>query len=112
MWSVLAFWTIVAGLIGGTLAALTGLIDYLGIPAGTRAKRIGAYHAILNVMIVVLFLISALGRAHSGPKLEYLILGWIGVGIALISGWLGGELVERLGVGVDKRADLNAPSSV
>jgi hypothetical protein len=29
-----------------------------------------------------------------------------------VTGWLGGELVDRLGVGVDKDADLNAPSSL
>jgi len=32
--------------------------------------------------------------------------------IALFGGWLGGELVDRLGVGVDRGANLNAPSSL
>jgi len=38
----------------------------------------------------------------------------IGLGIAgaLLGGWLGGELVERLGVGVDPDANLNAPNSL
>jgi hypothetical protein len=27
-------------------------------------------------------------------------------------GWLGGELVDRLGVGVDNGANLNAPNSI
>jgi hypothetical protein len=30
----------------------------------------------------------------------------------LVGGWLGGELVERLGVGVDDDANLNAPNSL
>jgi hypothetical protein len=29
-----------------------------------------------------------------------------------VTGWLGGELVDRLGVGVDDGANLNAPSSL
>jgi hypothetical protein len=29
-----------------------------------------------------------------------------------VSGWLGGELVDRLGVGVDPGANLDAPSSL
>jgi hypothetical protein len=29
-----------------------------------------------------------------------------------VSGWLGGELVDRLAVGVDDGAHLNAPSSL
>jgi hypothetical protein len=32
--------------------------------------------------------------------------------IALVGGWLGGELVDRLGVGVDADANLNAPNSL
>src|SRR6266540_1961731 len=42
------YWNIVAGLIGGVLAALVGLVDYLAIPAGTRAKRVGLAHAAIN----------------------------------------------------------------
>jgi uncharacterized membrane protein len=46
------------------------------------------------------------------PPLRSLGLGFIGVGIAIVTGWLGGELVDRLGVGVDDGAHLNAPSSL
>jgi len=31
---------------------------------------------------------------------------------ALVAGWLGGELVDWLGVGVDRGAKLNSPSSL
>src|SRR4029079_301879 len=34
------FWNIAAGIVGGLLAAVFGLVDWLAIPAGTRAKRI------------------------------------------------------------------------
>jgi len=34
------------------------------------------------------------------------------VAAALLGGWLGGELVERLGVGVTPDANLNAPNSL
>lgn len=40
------------------------------------------------------------------------VLGFIAVALALVTGWLGGELVDRLGVGVDNGAHLNAPSSL
>jgi hypothetical protein len=36
----------------------------------------------------------------------------VGIGIGAVTGWLGGELVERLGVGVDRGAHLDAPSSL
>jgi len=41
-----------------------------------------------------------------------LILSFAGVVLALVTGWLGGELVDRLGVGVDDGAHLNAPNSL
>jgi uncharacterized membrane protein len=39
-------------------------------------------------------------------------LGALGAGLAMFTGWLGGELVDRLGVGVDEGAHLDAPSSL
>jgi hypothetical protein len=36
----------------------------------------------------------------------------VGVAIALVTAWLGGELVYRLGVGVDRDANLNASNSL
>jgi hypothetical protein len=39
------------------------------------------------------------------------ILSVVGVVLALVTAWLGGELVERLGVGVDEGVHLNAPNS-
>jgi uncharacterized membrane protein len=41
-----------------------------------------------------------------------LVLALVGAGLALVTGWLGGELVDRLGVGVDDGAHLDAPSSL
>ncbi len=40
-WAEIAFWLIAAGILGGLAAAPFGLIDWLGIPGGTRAKRVG-----------------------------------------------------------------------
>jgi uncharacterized membrane protein len=112
--SVVAFWMITAGVIGGLLAAIFGLIDWLAIPAGTRAKRIGLWHGVGNVVIVVLFIVSWLIRlnAQSNPNVIAYILSVVGVVLALVTAWLGGELVERLGVGVDEGVHLNAPNSL
>ena len=40
------------------------------------------------------------------------ILSLVGFLLALVTGWLGGELVDRLGVGVDDDAHIDAPSSL
>jgi uncharacterized membrane protein len=113
--AVASFYMIAAGIIGGLLAAVFGLIDWLAIPAGTRAKRIGALHGIGNVVVVVLFAVSWLlrrGQDDYAPSGLALWLGIIAVLLALWTAWAGGELVERLGVGVHEGANLDAPSSL
>jgi len=113
-WFGISFWMIAAGIIGGLLAAVFGLIDWWAIPAGTRAKRIGLWHGVGNVVVLLLFIASWFSRkaAPSQPSRGALTLSFIAVVLALVTGWLGGELVDRLGVGVDRGAHLDAPSSL
>ena len=92
-----------------------GLIDWLAIPAGTRARRIGSLHGLGNVGIVLLFAISWLLRVGADdwkPSGLAVLFGILGALLATVTGWLGGELVERLGVGVDDDARVDAPSSL
>ena len=114
-WAEIALWMMIAGVVTGLIAAPFGLVDWLAIPAGTRAKRIGAIHGIGNVIVVGLFAASWLvrrGGAPEDPGALALLLSFAGFALALVTGWLGGELVDRLGVGVDDGANLNAPSSL
>ncbi len=114
LWSQLAFWNIAAGIIGGLAAAVFGLIDWLAIPPGTRAKRIGLLHGVGNVVVVALFGTSWLLRRGEPAKRTALpiSLSALGVFLSAVTGWLGGELVDRLGVSIDEGAHLNAPSSL
>ena len=109
-----AFYMIAAGVISGLVAAVFGLIDFLAIPSGTRAKKIGAMHGIGNVVVVVLFAASWWLRRDSAanPETLAIVLSAAAAALACVTGWLGGELVDRLGVGVDQGANLNAPSSL
>lgn len=110
-----AAYIIAAGIIGGVIAALFGAVDWRAIPAGTRAKTIGAVHGLGNVVVLLLFLVSWAMRAGATnwePSLAAIILGFAGLAVASVTAWLGGELVERLGVGVSAEAGLNARSSL
>lgn len=113
-WHAMAFWMIAAGLIGGVLAAVTGFLDYRGIPRNTRARSVGLRHGGVNAVVLALFLVSWIVRrpdpAH--PATIALMLSFVGAALAMVGGWLGGELVERLGMGVDEGAHPNAPSSL
>lgn len=113
-WALISYYMIGAGVIGGLTAAVFGFIDYLAIPAGTRAKAIGRTHGLGNVVVVVLFLLSWWMRRSSpdAPPGSALIFSFLGVALAAVTAWLGGELVERLGVAVDDGAHLDAPSSL
>ena len=111
---VVSFWMIVAGLIGGALATPFGLIDWLHIPEGTRAKRVGMVHGIGNVVVMTLFLLSVLLRINDAaqPPMSALLLSIAGGALALLTGWMGGELVSRLGIGVSPQAGPDASSSL
>jgi uncharacterized membrane protein len=113
-WSEIAYWMIAAGVITGLLAAPFGFIDWLAIPSNTRAKRIGAIHGAGNVLVVLMFGASWLLRSDAPPSPDgvALALSFVAGGLALFTGWLGGELVDRLSVGVDDGAHVDAPSSL
>ena len=111
----IAYWNIVAGVISGPIAALFGWIDWFAIPQDTRAKSIGLWHGVGNMLIVAMFAVSWWLRYSSAgfvPDTLALGLSFGGIVLGLVTAWLGGELVDRLGVGVDAGAHLNAPSSL
>jgi uncharacterized membrane protein len=110
-----AFWNIAAGVVGGLLAAVFGAWDWLHIPRGTRAKIIGLLHGGGNVVVVIAFGVSWILRltaeGYEPSTLAYL-LSFGGLALATVTAWLGGELVDRLGVGIDQGANLDAPNSL
>jgi uncharacterized membrane protein len=112
--AVASAYMIAAGIIGGVVASVFGLVDWLAIPSGTRAKRIGTLHGLGNAVVLVLFVVSWLLRSGEGWAVTTpaFLFGLVGVLLAGGTGWLGGELVDRLGVGVDDGAHLNAPSAL
>jgi uncharacterized membrane protein len=111
---VASFYMIAAGIIGGLAAAAFGLADWLAVPRGTRARRVGALHGLGNVLVVGLFFVSWLIRLQdpAQPATGALVLSLLGVLLALVTGWLGGELVQRLGISVDEGAHVDSPSSL
>ena len=52
-WAEIAYWMMASGLITALIAAPFGVIDWLAIPSGTRAKTIGALHGGGNVLVII-----------------------------------------------------------
>jgi len=112
--AIVSYWMMVAGLIGAIIAAPFGLIDWMAIPSDTRAKSVGLTHGLVNIGVVVLFAISWYLRSDlpERPGTAASAISILGFLLALVGGWLGGELVERLGIAVHPGANPNAPSSL
>jgi uncharacterized membrane protein len=110
-----SFFNIAIGVVAGLVAALFGFLDWLAVPPNTRAKTIGGWHGIGNVVVVGMFAASWWLRSMTvnfQPTQPALILSYSAVILGTITAWLGGELVFRLNVGVDHGAHLDAPSSL
>jgi uncharacterized membrane protein len=115
LFATISYYNIGGGILGGLLAAVFGLLDWMAIPPGTRAKRIGMFHGAINVVMVMLFAAAWIARSalpDFAPTPLVLGVEAAAIVMALVAGWLGGELVDRLGVGVDEGANLNAPNSL
>lgn len=109
-----AYYMIGAGVVTGVIAAVPGLIDWRAIPADTRAKAIGLVHGGGNVVVLLFFAASWYLRRDvpEVPPTAAVLFSGVGTLLGVMTGWLGGELVDRLGVGVDLGAHVNAPSSL
>src|SRR5687767_2543813 len=82
-WTIAAYYMIGAGVITGLLAAAPGAVDWMAIPGGTRAKRVGTLHGIGNVIVVALFALSWFLRREnpSLPPTGAVVAGLIGAGL-------------------------------
>jgi uncharacterized membrane protein len=111
--SLLSHWMLLGGLAGVALAAPFGFLDWRQLPKGSRARRIGSMHWLGNVAAALLFGISWLMRTEGQPTPPAsLALSLVAGGLLLVTAWLGGELVSRLGVGVYSTAHVNATNSL
>ena len=105
----IAFYTLLAGIIGAVAAAVPGFIDWLSLK-NPRVVKIANWHARLNVIALLVFAASFYLRTRGGSALvsgSYNIpiaLSVFGVILISISGYLGGEMVFKHGVGVDQQS--------
>lgn len=112
LWDTLALYSLAGGVIGALLAALPGLFDLYSLPP-SFAKKVGLWHMSINLSLVTLYVINFLWRWNAEPTVVGpFILSIFSVILLLVSGWLGGEMVFRHGVGVVPVEELKAHTPV
>jgi uncharacterized membrane protein len=108
-WARASIWLIGAGLVTGALAAVAGFIDFIA-NAHIRSLNLVWYHFIGNAIALVIAAISLYLRLSGNPAAvtgTELVLSILVVVIFAVTGWLGGEMVFRHGVGM-----TGEPSSI
>ena len=101
MWANFSAWLLVVGMIFGMLAAIAGLIDFLGNRL-IRARPPAWPHMVGNIVVLLLALLNTLVHtrdAWTSVVPVGLILSIIVVLIMPVTGWLGWSMVYRYGVG-------------
>jgi uncharacterized membrane protein len=102
-----ATWLIAIGVVGGLLAAVLGLMDFLRLHKGDPAFRVATFHLVLNVFVLVCWAVSFYLRYYGEfadsrswtVASDVVLLAVLGV-----SGYLGGTLAYRYGVRVATEA--------
>ncbi len=103
VWRTVALYAMAGGIIGGAMAAVPGLIDFLTLPK-SRVQTIALSHMISNVVALTIFIIAfALAVFGSQTSVVPFVLSVFGLLAVATGGWLGGALVYEHGVGVEQR---------
>lgn len=102
VWSSVAYYAMAGGILGALAAALPGMVDLFSITTG-QTRVIGLVHMSINLVVVVLFAINFWMRTSvEVPTAGLVWFSGLTIVLLSISGWLGGELVFRHGVGVQE----------
>jgi len=95
-----AYWTALAGLIGGGLAVITGLVDFTRLPSGAVVST-ALIHASAAVAALSFFGAAFAFRSDAlAPSRLVVVLDFLGAGALGVTGWFGGHLVFRYGAAV------------
>ena len=99
VWSPVAYYTMIGGIVGALCAALFGFVDMLSLSGYT--KKVALTHMGINLLVVVMYIANAWMRHGNPDNLKTpMLLSLVSLVLLVISGWLGGKMVYEAGVGV------------
>src|SRR5215813_100269 len=92
IWSLMAWYAMVVGLLGALAAAVPDVIDFFAI-TDPRAGRVALLHLAINAGLILLFGVNAWVRTLLPPtSMVPLLLSVVRIAGLMVSGWLGGDL--------------------
>jgi uncharacterized membrane protein len=98
-WFTAGIWLLRFGLAMAALAAVLGLIDFLG-ESGIRSLNAAWLHFIGNVVVVAIEAFNLYLRASPASVSTAVYLSAVAVALLLFTGWKGWEMVYRHHVGI------------
>jgi uncharacterized membrane protein len=108
-WALVAYYSMIGGIVGALAAALPGLVDLLSLEDRTT-KKTAVIHMSINLTIVALYVVNVWMRGQASvPGDVTLGLSVLAIAMLLVSGWLGGKMVYLAGVGVSAEPSQAAP---
>lgn len=111
-WAQAAVWLLLVTLVTGVAAAIVGFIDLMSIRRA-RSMGIGLAHGVGNLLVLFItganYLLRVGGTENVASDYGILLSG-AAVLLTVVTGWLGGELVFRHGIGVTRRVGGPAPA--
>jgi uncharacterized membrane protein len=107
----IAYRMIASGLVAGVMSAVFCWIECFIIASGSRAKKIGLMHTMVNGIVLLLFAGSLYFRYDDPlrPEIMATVFSTVGALFALLGALIGGELVETLNDEIHTRAHRDAP---
>jgi uncharacterized membrane protein len=105
-WATASRWLLGIGIVMAALAAVAGLTDFMGDPR-IRGLSHAIQHMLANVTVVVLEIVNFVLRMGSNDSIGKfgVYLSIVSVLILIFSGWRGGDLVYKHGIGVQDTPD-------
>ena len=92
---------VILGMVGATGAAITGMNDWSEVKR-EAPRKVGAVHALLNVVASAFFAGSIYERRKRGSRPNARALAILGYVIVSASAHLGGNMIYEHGIGVER----------
>jgi uncharacterized membrane protein len=95
------WWCMLLGCVLALPAAITGLAEFIDVPANTRVQRVALTHMTLNILVLGSYIVQLFirDRALGFVPASLLTINLVTVVVLGISGYLGGKMVFEYGVG-------------